>query len=147
LNHHAVDKKPDSVAEGGSLSAIQKKWQYLAIGGGALVIIILLIVIFGSPGPDISGTYELLVAGQKTETVIDIASANDSFQIKFLEKDVVRSQYLLPKPRTNRFTIEKTVDGKPGDRFDLEVVNGGLKGTADITTLAKGIDVYFRKVQ
>ena len=129
------------------MNAIQKKWKYVAIGGGAFVLVVLLIVIFSSPGPDISGRYELLIAGQRTETVIKIEPTSDSFKIQFLENDVVRSQYVMPKPRGGRFTIEKTTDNSPGDRFHLEVVSDGLKGTADIATLAKGIDVFFRKVQ
>ena len=129
------------------MNIIQKKWQYLAIGGGALLLVVLLIIVLAAPGPDISGRYELLVAGRPTATMIDITTANNVYQVKFMENDKVRSQYVLPKPRTGRFTIETTTDGKTGDRYDLEIVNDGLKGTADISTLAKGIDVYFRKVQ
>jgi hypothetical protein len=132
---------------GGFFNVMRKNWKYLAIGGGALVLIIILIAVLSKSGPDISGRYELLVAGQLTETVIEIKTDSDAFRVKFMEKDTLRSEYVLPKPRNDRFTIEKTADGKPGDRFDLEVTNGGLKGKADITTLAKGIDVYFRKIQ
>jgi hypothetical protein len=109
--------------------------------------VIIIIAVLASPGPDISGRYELLVAGRRTDTVIDIKTTDSNFEIQFLENDVVRSRYVLPKPRGGRFTIENTVDGRTGDRFHLQIVNDGLKGTADIATLARDIDVFFRKVR
>jgi hypothetical protein len=129
------------------LNAIQKNWKYLAIGGGGLLFIIIVIAALASPGPDISGRYELLIAGQHKDTVVEIKSADGTYEIQFLENDTVRSKYILPKPRGGRFAIESMVDGKPGNRFNLEVVDGGLRGTVDIPSLAKGIDVFFRKVQ
>jgi hypothetical protein len=125
---------------------MKKYWKYLAIGGGALALIVVLIAVLSQPSPDLSGKYELILEGKLTGTVVDITSSNDGFDVKFLDNEKLRSEYLLPKPRSNRFTIEKTADGQPGIKFDLEVTDGGLKGKADIPALAKNVEVYFRKV-
>jgi hypothetical protein len=126
---------------------IQKKWLYLGIGGGALVLIIILVLIVGRSGPDISGKYELLIAGKLVSTVIEIKPNGNNYIVTLSKEDTVRSEYILTKPRDNKFVIEKTLDGKPGDRFNLSVVDKGLEGTADILTLSDGVDVFFRKVK
>lgn len=127
---------------------MQKKWQYLAIGGGALVVIVIFILLVTSgSGPDISGKYELLIAGRLTDTVIEIKPNGNDFRVTLSKGDKMRSEYIVPKPRGNSFVIEKTLDGKAGDRFELTVSDEGLKGTADIATLAAGIEVLFRKVK
>jgi hypothetical protein len=126
---------------------MQKNWKYFAIGGGAVVLIVILIIVLSQPGPDLSGKYQLLLEGKLTETVVDISSANDNYSVKFLDRDSLRSEYVLPKPRGNRFTIEKTADGQPGIKYELEVTNGGLKGKADIPALADNVEVYLRRVQ
>lgn len=125
-----------------------KKWQYLAIGGGALVVIIIFILLVTSgPGLDISGRYELLITGRLTDTVIEITPSGNDFKVTLSKGESVRSEYIVPRPRGNGFVIEKTVDGRIGDRFDLTVTDEGFKGTADISTLATGIEVLFRKVK
>jgi hypothetical protein len=126
---------------------MQKKWQYLAIGGGALILVIILILVFARSGPELSGKYELLIAGKLTDTVIEIKANGNNYIVTLLKEDTVRSEYILQKPLDNRFVIEKTVDGRPGDRFDLAVTDKGLAGTADISTLANGVEVFFKKVK
>ena len=131
------------------MNAIRKNWLYPAVGGGAavLVLIIVLVVVLSQPGPDLTGTYELLLEGKLTGTVVDIAASGDEFSIKFTDHGAVRSEYLLPKPRTNRFSFDKTADGQTGLKFNLEKTDAGYKGTVDIPALAGNVEVYLRRVQ
>ena len=128
---------------------MNKKWLYPAIGGGAavLILIVVLVIVLSQPGPDLSGKYELLLEGKLTETVVDISDTSGTFRITFSYHGTVRSEYVLPKPRGKRFTMEKTADGQPGIKFDLEATDGGLKGTADIPALTGNVEVYLRRVQ
>jgi len=126
---------------------MQKKWQYAAIGGGAAVLLLVIVLVaVGGGGPDIAGKYELLIGGEVTDTVIEIMSSGDGYLVTLQKGDKVRSEYLVPRLRGGSFVIERTKSGLPGDRFDLTVVDGGLKGTADIPSLASGISVFFRKM-
>jgi len=127
---------------------MQNKYKYLIIGGAGVVLILILIIIgVATSSPDISGTYELLLAGSPIGTIVVIALEGNNYIATFSNGEKVLGKYIFPRPHGNKFTIEKLVEGSNANRFELSITEDGLKGKAEIPALASNIDVFFRKMK
>lgn len=127
---------------------MDNKFKYLIIGGAGVVLILILIIIgVATSSPDISGTYELFLAGSPTGTIVVISLDGNNYIATFSNGEKLLGKYVFPRPHGNKFNIDKLIEGSNANHFELNIAEDGLKGKADIPALATNIDVFFKKIK